>query len=143
LRLLILERRRYTVATLGDDDRDSAPVLDFLREQPRHQQASARGFYPLFRRYAQLGRAGLTEDQFHLANQAEKIWEFRKGSLRVFGFEDDGALIVLTHGIVKKSQKAKASEIAVAARARDRYLAAKARGLLTHDEIDHDQPNRD
>jgi glycosylphosphatidylinositol transamidase (GPIT) subunit GPI8 len=53
-------------------------VLTFLQEQPANMAASAKGFKALFRRYAEHGRQGLTEEQFHLANREESIWEFRQ-----------------------------------------------------------------
>lgn len=139
MRLLILAKGSRSVAAPLDDANGACPVLDFLHTQPPNRQASAKGFAALFRRYAQLGRAGLTEDQFHLANREEKIWEFRKGALRLFCFEDgDGGLVILTHGAPKESQKVKASEIRTAVEARRRYLSAKAGGQLTLEDIDDD-----
>lgn len=125
------------MASSVDEVDGTCPVLTFLHTQPPNRQASAKGFPALFRRYAQLGRAGLTEDQFHLANREEKIWEFRKGALRVFCFEDgDGRLIILTHGAAKASQKVKASDIKTATEVKRRYLSAKAGGHLTLQDID-------
>lgn len=103
------------------------PALKFLRDAPDNLRGSARGFRVLFERYAEQGRQGVTAEQFHEANKEHGIWEFIKGRLRVFCFQDDDRLVVLTHGALKKSDKAKVSE---AISAKRRYLEAKAEGLL-------------
>jgi len=85
----------------------------------------------LFERYAAAGRLQLTTAVFHEANKQEGIWQFIKGRLRVFCFMDeDGTLLVLTHGAIKKQQKADRQEVARAVRLRDAYLSAKRNGNL-------------
>jgi hypothetical protein len=114
-------------------------VLTFLQEQPANMAASAKGFKALFRRYAEHGRQGLTEEQFHLANREESIWEFRKGALRVFCFMDNEEhLTVLTHGTVKRSQKVKPAEVTAAVAAKNRYLTAKKVGQIDLVENDNE-----
>jgi len=90
------------------------------------QKAHAKGMLSLFERYAQDGRARLTSSNFHEANKEHGIWQFIKGPLRVFCFIDpDGGLVVLSHGAVKKSQKADPQEVSQAIRLKDSYLNAK------------------
>lgn len=128
MRLSILEStaRRTVAYLMGDDD-----VLTFLQTQPANRSSSAKGFRALFRRYAELGRQGLTEEQFHLANQEESIWEFRKGALRVFCFMDHNEhLTVLTHGAVKKTPKVTSADLRAAVAEKKRYSAAKKSGQI-------------
>jgi len=126
VRLLELEKGSRTVlAILEGDDPESCTVLSFLRECSAQYGGSTKGLAVLFKQYADSGRLGLTSDQFHLANSNEKILQFIKGRLRIFCFEDDGGLVVLTHGALKKTQKADLKEVKKAVRVRDRYLLAK------------------
>lgn len=64
------------------------------------------GMFALFQRYAAAGRQKLPTAVFHEADRGSGVWQFIKGRLRVFCFIDDGAMVVLTHGMVKKTQKA-------------------------------------
>lgn len=130
MKLRILERGQNRVAALIDDD-GCCEVLKFLSEIAPNHQASAKGFKPLFRRYAEDGRQRLTTDTFHHANAELDIWEFIKGQLRVYCFRDaDDQLIILSHGVVKKTQKAKSQDIQRAVSLRQRYLTAKQEGIL-------------
>lgn len=83
--------------------------------------ASAKGFRPLFQRYAKSGRRGLTTDLFHEVDSKDEIWEFIKGDLRVFCFMHKN-LVILTHGAVKRSQRVDPQEVGTAARAKNLFL---------------------
>jgi len=124
VRLLRLAHRSRSVVAPGD--RQDCEILRFLAERPANQQKSAKGFASLFRLYADKGRQGLTSEQFHLANREHKIYEFIKGSLRIYCFEDgsDG-LILLTHGIVKKRNTTKRADVERAVNTRNEYMQAK------------------
>lgn len=128
------------VACVADDDSPSGEsVIAFIRNRPANQAASAAGFSALFRRYAELGRQGLTVELFHEVDGPEGIWEFIKGRLRCFCFMDNAEhLTVLTHGAVKKTPKADPKEIAAAVAVKKRYLAAKAAGTIKHMGSKHD-----
>ena len=60
---------------------------------------------------------------------SEGIWEVRiqfgNDIFRLFGFFDGGALLILTNGFAKKTQKTPPQEIALAIRHRDDYLARR------------------
>lgn len=106
-------------------------MLDFIKNQPAQYRKSAKGLPALFKRYADNGREQLTLDNFHEANKQEKIWEFIKGSLRIYCFIDEGdRIVLLSHGIVKKAKAAKRADINRAVSLRDDYLNAKAKGTL-------------
>lgn len=63
--------------------------------------------------------------------EGTEIWEFRilyNGiAYRLFAFWDteEGAFVIATHGIIKKTQKTPAKEIAKAERIRKRYFELK------------------
>lgn len=76
---------------------------------------------------------------FHLANQEEGIWEFRKGPLRIFCFMDHPEhLTILTHGIVKKSQTIRKQDINAAIYLKKQYLIAKQAGKIKLVESDNE-----
>jgi hypothetical protein len=130
VRLIRLFVGRYSVVAPVLDGA-SSEVQQFLVSASSDMQASATGMLALFQRYAQDGRARLTSSNFHEANREQGIWEFIKGRLRVFCFVDqDGALIVLSHGAIKKQQKADRQEVAKAVRLKEAFLAAKAAGTV-------------
>lgn len=131
MRLRVLASKRFEVVEIADSD-DSA--TSFLRDSEVQWSGMVKGMKALWARYAEMGRQGMTADWFHEASRSEDIWQFRKGRLRVFCFVDGGRLLILTHGAIKKTQKASIEEVNRAIAARDRYLVAKQRGLITRDE---------
>jgi len=136
MRLIVVNRFRFAVAALANDD--GAEVLEFLRDVPADMRGSAAGMLALFERYAEGGRQRLPTSTFHEASRKDGVWQFIKGRLRVYCFIDDGSLVILTHGSVKKTQKADRGEVARAARCKQQYLAAKARGEVRHEEWSND-----
>jgi hypothetical protein len=137
MRIVAVKKARFTVAALADDD--AIEALDFILEAPTDLKGSAAGMLALFSRYAEGGRQYLPTAVFHEANRQKGIWQFIKGRLRIFCFIDDGALVILTHGAIKKSQKADPSEIRHAARLKAQYLAAKNRNELRWEEWTNDR----
>jgi hypothetical protein len=129
VKLLILEHGRYKVVAKVESG--DLPVLSFLKEVPAQMQGSAKGFLPLFRRYAESGRQKLTSAVFHEADINGNIWQFIKGRLRVYCFMDEeGSILILSHGAIKKSQKPDPLEIKKAKRLRDAYVEARNRDEL-------------
>lgn len=131
MRLRVLASKKFEVVEIADSN-DSA--TSFLSDSEAQWSGAVRGMKALFGRYAELGRQGMTTDWFHEVSRSEGIWQFCKGRLRVFCFVDGGRLLILTHGALKKTQKASVEEVNRAIAARDRYFAAKQRGLITRDE---------
>ena len=137
MHLIVLEAsdRRVVACVAAEDSPDGVSVIAFIRQRPGDQAASARGFKALFKRYAALGRPGLTADLFHEVDASAGIWEFIKGRLRCFCFMDNAEhLTIVTHGVVKKTAKANRQEVAAAVAVKARYLAAKAAGTITREE---------
>ena len=60
---------------------------------------------------------------------SEGIWEVRiqfgNDIFRLLGFFDGGALLILTNGFAKKTQKTPPQEIALAVRRKEEYLARR------------------
>ena len=133
MKFVTLKQGRYKVAAVTEEA--GVEVLRFLRALPADMQGSAAGLPALFQRYAESGRQQLTNAVFHEANKQEGIWEFIKGRLRVFCFMDtDGTLLVLSHGAIKKTQKADPAEVAKAVRLKKDYMAAKAGNNIEWEE---------
>lgn len=79
----------------------------------------------------------LTAALFHEVDKDEKIWQFTKGKLRVFCYIDnDGKLLLLTHGALKKSQKVDPREVRRAIAIKHRYLEAKEDSDIIWENID-------
>lgn len=129
MKLLIVEKGVNEVCDIIENDESVA--LGFLSNAAPNMQAAAKGFRALFRRYAEAGRRNLNTDLFHEVDNKNGIWEFVRGQLRVFCFMDDGRLLILTHGTVKKTKKVDRQEVARAVRQKDVYLADKASGRIT------------
>ena len=136
MRLVRLVSGKYMVVTPAQDGQPSV-VEQFLMHAAPDMQVNAKGMFALFKRYAMDGRNRFPSGNFHEANKEERIWEFIKGRLRVYCFVDSsGGLVVLSHGIVKKTQKADKQEVARALRLKCKYLEAKAAGQIVLTEPD-------
>lgn len=123
---------KFCVASIWDAALKLPEITAFLSSVESQYQASAKGLDVLFHRYAQQGRGGLTSELFHEASKKDRIWEFKKGRLPVYCFmEEDGNVLLLSHGIVKKDQKTKLTDIQRAATLRDHYIRAKRAGNLS------------
>jgi len=141
LQLYVLESASRQVVAVGSETQKvTCEVTDFLSNQPKERSGAAKGYRQLFLRYAQLGRQGLTSELFHEVDKKNKIWEFLKGGLRVFCFVDnDDKLIILTHGIVKKTQKVSKKELQRAIGIKEKYLASKRAGTIKLERIRKDE----
>lgn len=132
MKLIILQRNRYTVAAYISDDGGSIQALDELRELGSRYNGSAKGIVSLFKIYAENGRLrpyGLTKEQMHHANYDPDIFEFIKGDVRVFCFID-GNMIVLTNSGLKKGQKANKKDVAKALKIFRQYEKDRALGNI-------------
>lgn len=134
MKLRLLSTKRFRVVSVAAKTTDS--VENFLHESSKQWPGHARGCYALFERYAEYGRNGMTADWFHEANKQSGIWQFIKGRLRVYCFMDGGDLIILTHGSVKKTQKADPSQIERAVALKTQYEQDKASNKIIFLEDD-------
>ncbi len=137
MKLQLLVKRRFRVAFVAE--RNTESVEKFLHRASKQWAAHAKGCYALFARYAEYGRDGMTADWFHEVDKQSGIWQFKKGRLRVYCFLDGGDLVILTHGSVKKSQKADPKEIGRAVLLKAQYEQDKASNEIAFLENDDGQ----
>lgn len=86
----------------------------------------AVGFFALWERIPQFGPRQLPTALYHSVDEAHGIYEFIKGPLRLLCFEADGALVVCSHVIRKRSQKIRKQDKAPAIALREAFLSARA-----------------
>lgn len=101
-------------------------VLDFISAIPR--QAGSKVYDNIHRI-----EAGERNVQLFKKLEGTEIWEFRtlynRTAYRLFAFWDteERSLVIATHGIIKKTRKTPAKEIAKAERIRQEYFNEKTR----------------
>lgn len=110
---------------MGVMDGDECPVETFLLAGEASTRASRLGLVEMIKFVAAEGLQAAPSAWWHEASKAEGIYEFRKGSLRLFFFKGEGGEIaVCTNGVIKKGAKADKSAVSRAARLRQDYLVA-------------------
>lgn len=102
--------------------------FDFMAELRQNRKSDWAGLYDLLKRAS---NREIPPTSAQIDKLSEGIYEFIKGDARVLWFEDDeGNILICSHGLVKKSQKTPKAEIDKASQRRDEYFAAKkARAL--------------
>lgn len=114
--------------------RDHCPVLAFFEEQNRIHADEFIKLQALLTHTATHGPPN-NETKFKFLTGTDGLHEFKTpGGLRLFCFFDEGNLIVCTHGVVKKRNKADPAEIKRAAKMHAEYVTAKKKGELHHVE---------
>lgn len=103
----------------------------FFEELAACFDANVAGLIAMMEAHSKFGPEQFNSTQTHYVDQKEKIYEYIKGRLRLFWFEDDDRVVICTHGIVKKSQKTPKREIDRAINVKHAYKQAKAKNRLT------------
>lgn len=121
--LLVMERAKLKVIAVIEESPaydGTSEALTFLQNAMKGAQyaGSARGFKALFVRYAEGQR--LPAENFHEANKEKQVWEFIKGDLRIYCYKDSAGNVILSHGIIKKKQKADEADVNRVCTLRDR-----------------------
>lgn len=98
----------------------------FMDELPLAFEANLNGLLIMMERHSKLGPDAFNSAQCHYVDQGEKIYEYIKGRLRFFWFEDGDKVVVCTHGVVKKTQKTPKREIQRAIRVKRAYTDSKS-----------------
>ena len=130
MRAYRLAREVWDVLLLADEQGrcEAMDVIQQLEEQ------GGRGMLALLR--GRVPRLGPPTDNAALSSHLEDgIWEFRKGSVRLFWFYDEGKIVVATNAYKKQGQRAPRRHIQSAKDFRAAYLAAKRAGTLTIEDI--------
>ena len=112
------------VAPLSDEDCCELETTLVELGNNKKRRASAVGMHALWERIPRHGPRALGTELYHCINEKDAIYEFIKGDLRVLCFEADGAIVVCSHVLVKKTQKTPARDVRRAVELKRRYLQA-------------------
>jgi len=140
LKLKRLFADRWTICAIvvekGTDEH--CPIQDFFVSPGPQHAKSADGLLQLLEYVASepSGPRKLPDSRSHVIDQAERIWEFIKGDLRIAWFYDEGQVVICTHCFVKASQKTPVLERRRAVEARRAYLESKRTHTLTIEDQD-------
>lgn len=119
LRTLFDDRFKVSATMQGD----SCPALEFLTDGEDDTEVYRISIVQLLELTAKVGLQGLPAGMFKVANREEGIYEFKKGTIRLFFFKGNGREVVIcTGGVRKKTQKADKQAIAKAVRAKGEYF---------------------
>lgn len=129
MRLKIVRKKEWTVLACCSDRGDCELLQFFGGLEGRFQNDRDRMLQLLDRVAAHPQGPRLLDDGVSHALRGE-IWEFIRGSIRVFWFYDEGRVVVCSHAIVKRSQTIRSQDIDHARDLRDRYLAARKAGRI-------------
>lgn len=137
MKLQILEQGRGCRVVCERTDNDIAGELEAgladLAASGTDNVTAVAGMLALFKTVAENGRMRCTR-LFHEASKKDSVYSFRKGNLRVYFFfsSDGGELVVCSHAIRKKDQRAETRDVAKVVRLRDRFEAARQLRRLTY-----------
>ena len=139
MRVKSLSRDKYEVVAVIDGD--DCPAEDFIINGEAETEASRSGLADIIEKVASNGLENVPAKWWHEASKQKKIYEFRKGPLRLFFFKGQGAQIaVCTGGIRKTTPKADKQKVAQANEWRKEYFAAvEANTLVVEVDQNEDQ----
>lgn len=129
MQLYLVAKEQWTVYALDE-------VLDFLDSLEDHLVAQ---LLPLLERVAedQRGPKSLNKKICHRVDNAEDIWQIRKGRIRVLWFYDEGRVVICAHAFLKKDNKTPKREKLRACSVKAAYFKAKrCSGLHVIDDVD-------
>lgn len=136
MRLRTVRRGLWTVFAVCSE-RGDCPLLEFLCEGSVMTPAGllpkgplAKQKVRLLARLAEMSLSGPPRNT-EVCHQIEgDLWQIEQGQIRVLWFYDEGRIVVLSHGFVKRTQKTPDSEKRAAREALWRYREAKVKGRL-------------
>lgn len=104
-----------------------SPIQEFLDQLPSRLARKTLWTFKLIKEIPVV-----SEQYFKKLNGTDELWEIRVGfsnhAVRFLGFWDEGNLIVLTNGFMKKTQKTPQTEIKIATQRKQDYLTRKNYG---------------
>jgi len=133
---------KFTIAGVIEtkNSEEHCPPVDFLDEIDSKYQKTAGGMYALIALIAENGLQNISSKLCHRVDEKNKIYELIKGDLRIFFFKGNKDLIIIaTHGIIKKSQKTKQTDIDKAVKYKRRYQKAHDTNDLTIIEAEEEE----
>lgn len=129
MQLTAIRMRAYEV--VGVVSGGTCETLDFLTNLDAVYYGSRVGMTELITQIAEHGFEGMSNKLIREASKRHKIYEMRKGDLRIFFFHGAGKQIaVCTAGVVKKGEKADPLAVARAAELRNAYFEAIANNTI-------------
>jgi len=129
IKVIEIESDRYTVTAAATDRKGKVEcsLNDFLTEcvDSKQYHGSAVGLYKLIEMFSVSGSDALTTDQSHFVDQENKIYQIKKGDLRVLYFyTSEKRIVICSHGFLKSTTKADKKEVKKAVRLRNEYLSS-------------------
>lgn len=104
------------------------PLEDFFEELRNTGHPDLDQMLRLIKRTAEFGPPRNIEMSRALEGRnAEKLWEFKAGAIRIIWFYEQNKIIICTHSFLKKGRKTPASEIETAQNIRSNYYAEHTR----------------
>lgn len=134
MNLKILLEGKWTIITPMKGN-GSSELEDFLDGLSRNFEANIAGVMAMMEQHCNHGAEQFNTSQCHYIDQKEQVYEYIKGRIRVFWFEDDERVVICTHGILKKSQKTPKTDIQRALSIKAKYMQAKKDGSLSLKEV--------
>ncbi|MFT7338142.1 MAG: hypothetical protein ACI92B_001471 [Marinobacter maritimus] len=138
IKVIELGKDRYTVVAAADDRKGKVEcgLLGFIERclDEKQYHGAATGLFKLIEIFAADGSEGLTTDQSHFVDQQHKIYQLKKGDLRVLYFyADDKSIVICSHGFIKSSKKADKKEVSKALKLQKEYFKSKKLDFLQLD----------
>ncbi|HAE38446.1 MAG TPA: hypothetical protein DCG57_07390 [Candidatus Riflebacteria bacterium] len=104
------------------------PLEDFFKELKDTGHQDLDQMLRLIHRSAELGPPRNIEMSRALEGKnAEGLWEFKAGAIRIMWFYERNKIIICTHSFLKKGRKTPAPEIERAQNTRSKYYAEQKR----------------
>lgn len=134
MRLKVIQSGRWTILSPIVGNSSECIVEQFFEAYVENYESSVTGLLRMAEMHSSQGPTAFNPKQLHYVDQKEKIYQWRKGDLRLLWFADEGRVIICLHGILKKSQETPKREIKQAIRIKQEYLDAKARNGISIEE---------
>jgi hypothetical protein len=110
---------------------------EFLKELGANYDVERDRLLAMLDETSKNGTEGLPTERFGFLGNG--LFEFKTRSLRVFFFKDEGKVVLLCNGYVKKSQKANKLELERAHKMKKAYSDAKKAKTLVWKECDDEK----
>ena len=134
--LRVVCRGQWTILATCDS-RSDCPLLEFLYQdsaptpfgfQPRGPVANQK--VRMLARLAEMAQSGPPRNVKICHQIEDEIWQIELGRIRILWFYDEGRVIVLSHGFIKKTPRTPEAEKSIARAALKLYREAKAKRKL-------------
>lgn len=121
MKVKVLFEDVYKIVAVVDDS-DECPAELFLDEGEDSTRSSRMGLYRMLETAAGRGLDDLPSGWTHRVDENEGIYEFIKGSLRLFFFKgENGQIAVCTGGAMKKTKKVDQPSVQRAIKFKNQY----------------------